>query len=86
VNLWDVDKDAFVGTLWTGNGVGFGSPWYDEATDSIWVAASDEIVQLPMNKDVWRERACQAAGRNLTQDEWDRLVPGGGLVRLACGP
>ncbi len=85
VNLWDVDRDASAGTLWTGNGVGFGSPWYDEVTDSIWVAASDEIVQLPMDKNIWRERACQAAGRNLTQDEWDRLVPGGGRAQPACG-
>ncbi len=84
VNLWDVESDTFAGKLWTGNGSGFSSPWYDEVTDSIWVASSDEIVQLPMDKDVWSERACEAAGRNLTQDEWDRLVPGGGSVQSAC--
>lgn len=84
VNLWDVESDTFAGTLWKGNGAGFGSPWYDEATESLWVAASDEIVQLSMNEQLWAERACEAAGRNLTQDEWDRLVPGGGKVQSAC--
>jgi len=85
VNLWDVESDTFAGNLWNGNGSGFGSPWYDEATDSIWVASSDEIVQLPMNQNTWSQRACEAAGRLLTQDEWDRLVPGGGEVQSACG-
>ncbi len=85
VDLWDVENDSFAGKLWTGNGSGFGSPWSDEATNSIWVAASDEIVKLPMDKNVWSKRACEAAGRNLTQDEWDRLVPGGGQVQYACG-
>jgi len=84
VNLWDVEADEFAGTLWNGNGAGFGEPWYEETTDSVWVVARDEIVRLPLDANVWRQRACEAAGRDLTQDEWDRLVPGGGPVQSAC--
>jgi DNA-binding SARP family transcriptional activator/tRNA A-37 threonylcarbamoyl transferase component Bud32 len=84
VNLWDVEAAAFAGTLWNGTGAGFDGPWYDEASDSIWVLTSDEIVRLPLDATVWRQRACEAAGRDLTQDEWDRLVPGGGPVQPSC--
>ena len=84
VNLWDVAADAFAGTLWNGNGAGFGGPWYEQATESIWVLTSEDIVRLPLDETVWHQRACEAAGRDLTQDEWDRLVPGGGPVQSAC--
>jgi len=84
VSLWDVEADAFAGTLWNGTGAGFGGPWYDEASDSIWALTSEDIVRLPLDETVWHQRACEAAGRDLTQDEWDQLVPGGGPVQSAC--
>ena len=84
VNLWDVATDTFAGTIWTGTGTGFGAPWYDDATDSIWVASSNELVRLPLDPAVWTEQACRVAGRDLTQQERDRFVPGGGTVQSAC--
>ena len=58
--------------------------WDVEASDSIWVLTSEDIVRLPLDETVWHQRAFEAAGRDLTQDEWDRLVPGGGPVQSAC--
>ena len=84
VNLWDVATDTFAGTIWAGTGVGFGAPWYDETSDSIWVASSNELVRLPLDPAIWTEQACRVAGRDLTQQEWDRFVPGGGTVQSAC--
>jgi WD40 repeat protein len=37
-----------------------------------------------MNPAGWAARACQAAGRNLTQAEWDRFLPSAGPRRTTC--
>jgi WD40 repeat protein len=37
---------------------------------------SDDWVMIwNLDVDTWRDIACQAAGRNLTQEEWDRFGP-----------
>jgi hypothetical protein len=33
---------------------------------------------------VWRHEACRLAGRNLTDDEWARYLPGQGPRRRTC--
>ncbi len=33
---------------------------------------------------VWRVRACEAAGRNLTQEEWTNFLPEGEPYNLTC--
>ena len=32
----------------------------------------------------WQAQACAAAGRNLTQEEWDRYLPDAGPRRATC--
>ena len=87
VRLWDVERGASAGLVWDGSGAQRpGSPsWYDEATESIWVASSGKLLQILVDPERWIERACKIVGRDLTQDEWDRFVPGGGPVQSACG-
>jgi WD40 repeat protein len=85
VRLWDSETAELVGTLWTGNGSAPPSPpWYDESTDTVWVATSGKILQFSLDPDRWVERACALVSRELTPDEWDRLVPGDTPQRSAC--
>jgi WD40 repeat protein len=86
VRLWDVEREEYAGLVWNGSGQGGGgSPsWYDDATESMWVASSGKYLQIPLNPDRWVERACEIISRDLTQDEWDRLVPGNEPLRSAC--
>ena len=86
VRLWDVVREEFAGLVW--NGSGQGSPaspsWYDEATGTIWVASSGKYLQIPLDPERSVERACEIISRDLTQDEWDRFVPGNEPLRSAC--
>lgn len=86
VRIWEVDGDNPPAFVWNGSGAArSGSPaWYDEATESVWVASSGEVLQIPVQPQRWIERACEIVGRDLSQEEWDRYVPGGGSVESAC--
>jgi DNA-binding SARP family transcriptional activator len=85
VRLWDTTRGESIGTLWTGSGTAPPSPpWYDESTDTVWVATSGRILQFSLDPERWVERVCQLVARELTSDEWDRLVPGDTEPRPAC--
>ena len=85
VRLWDVTRSEFGGVVWRGSGGVVGSPsWYDEATESIWVAVSGKVLQIPLNPERWVELACESVGRPFTPDEWDRYVPGDDPLWDAC--
>ena len=85
VRLWDVERGEAAGLVWEGRGAVAGSPsWYDADTESVWIFASGKILQVPLNPDRWIEKACQVVGRELTQEEWDRYVPGDGPPVPAC--
>jgi WD40 repeat protein len=86
VRLWDVEKKEFAGVIWDGTGAIPGNALtYDEATDSLWVFSAGNLLRLPLDPQRWLERACKLAGRDLTQDEWDRYVPGDNSLRSSCG-
>lgn len=85
VRLFDVDEGGVPVTVWTGAGT-FGSEpgWYDAETDTVWVTASGRLLQIPLDPAQWMARACSVLDRELTQDEWDRYVPGDEPLRSAC--
>jgi serine/threonine protein kinase/DNA-binding SARP family transcriptional activator/WD40 repeat protein len=86
VRLWDTVRGELIGALWNGNGTAPSSPpWYDESTDTVWVATSSKILQFSLEPSRWVERACALVRRELTADEWERLVPGRVPQRPACG-
>ena len=77
VRLWDAEREERIGTLWIGDGTAPSSPpWYDESTDTVWVVTSGEILQFSLDAERWVEQICELVARELTADEWDRLVPG----------
>ena len=47
VRLMDVESGVTGGVLWDGDGTQLRTPWYDRATDSIWVASRERLVRLP---------------------------------------
>ena len=85
VRLWDVQRGEPIGTLWTGTGTAPPSPpWYDPSRDSVWVATSGMVLQFSLDPERWADRACALVSRELTPEEWDRLVPGDEPRRPAC--
>ncbi|MFK8024255.1 MAG: protein kinase [Ilumatobacter sp.] len=85
VRLWDVERAVSLGVLWQGSGTrAQNTPWYDAESDTVWVASSGQVIQLPIDPGQWVDRACELAGRDFTADEWERFVPGDGPVVSAC--
>ncbi len=86
VFLWDVARDQLVGQLAAGSIVP-SAPllFYDESDESIWATTPERLIQLPTNGESWVRQACGLAQRDLTQDEWDRYVPGDEPLTSACG-
>jgi len=84
IRLHDLQTGVTSPVVWDGSVAPLGRPWYDEATDSAWMATTDRLVQLPLDRDGWREQACRRVGRELSEDEWSRLVPGDGPRVNAC--
>ncbi len=86
VRLWDLERNRSAGVAWSGAGSVGGSPsWFDADSNSIWVASSGKVLNIPLDPVQWIEQACDVVGRDLTQDEWDRYVPGDETRQSACG-
>ena len=39
-------------------------------------SSADAITLWRIDPELWQAQACVAAGRNLTQEEWDEFFPG----------
>ena len=86
--VWLINTETAerIGLVWEG-GAGdttSGAPTVSEDGDFLWVPTSSEIVEVPLSPDTWRELACDLAGRELTAEEWDSLVPGDDPPRPLC--
>lgn len=85
IRLWDTRTDEAPTLVYEGRGsVRGGSLWYDESTESVWVVSTGRLLRVPLEPERWIERACEIVGRDLTQDEWDRHVPGDLPLQGAC--
>ena len=85
VRLWDVERGVSAGLIWDGTGSRPGSyPYYNDKTETLWVATSGQLLEVPLSPSRWLEKACELVGRDFTQAEWDRFVPGDGPLRSAC--
>jgi WD40 repeat protein/DNA-binding SARP family transcriptional activator len=82
--LWEVGSQKRIGPPLTGPsspGVAVFAP-----TRHTLVTAFDDgtVLLWDMDPDAWRKRACAVAGRRLTQQEWQDLLPGR-PYRPSCG-
>lgn len=85
IRLWDVERRSSAGVVWEGAPSPSSSPLrYDDERGVVWVPAGERILEIPLEPAVWIERACEAVPGMLSQQDWDRLVPGGGEPRSGC--
>ncbi len=87
-DVWLIDMESAerIGLVWKGGAGDFnsGAPTVSVDGEVLWVPTSSEIVEVPLSPDTWRELACDLAGRDLTAEEWDSLVPGDDEPRSLC--
>lgn len=84
VRLHDLGSGVTSGVVWDGTDAPYGIPWYDESSETMWLASSDRLAQLHLSGEGWRELACRRVGRELSPEEWAHLVPGDGPPVAAC--
>ena len=83
LRLWDVATHRLVGRPLIGH-VDY-APSVERVSDDVVVTggANDGLViEWSLDPQVWIERACALAGRNLTHDEWDVYI--GGEYETTC--
>ena len=83
MQLFDVATQAPIGPIVDLEGGG--PAWYSEIfaeRDSFLTQRDGSIVELLLDPEQWRERACIAAGRNLTAEEWATHI--GGTPHATC--
>jgi hypothetical protein len=51
---------------------------------SLFTSVGDEVLIWNLDVEAWPEIACQAAGRNLTRQEWDRFGPPDEPYQATC--
>lgn len=86
VRIWDMDRRSDSGVIPLGSGAKVLSPlWYDDLTDSMWIATSGDLTRISLDPKRWVQRACEIVERELTADEWRRFVPGDAPAEPACG-
>ena len=68
IRRWDLVRDEPAGLVWDGTGSVFAAPsWYD--TDSVEVATSGLLIEVPLGLRRWVERVCDLVGPDLSEDE-----------------
>jgi WD40 repeat protein len=81
VRLWDLETpEPF------GRPIPAADPVVDISSDGHWLAVADGgfVGIWSLDPDDWAEAACDVAGRNLTQAEWDRYLPTGEPYHVTC--
>jgi hypothetical protein len=84
IYVWDVATGQTVGEGFLGTSFPSGGTLVNaEGTYAI-SAGIDHMMLWDLDPAVWRERACEAAGRNLTQEEWATFLPEDEPYNVTC--
>ncbi len=85
VRLYDVEENNVPTVVYDGSGAFTNQPgWHDEAAGTMWIPTDGKLLSITVAPQRWVEQACTVVSRSLTQDEWDRLVPGDEPRRSVC--
>ncbi len=76
VTLWDVATGRQIGQPFNPSDATVISSVVDASGTHLVSGGSDTVV-WELDPAMWRVRACEAAGRNLTQEEWEEFLPEG---------
>jgi len=80
--LWDAESGRPVGgTFPTDAGLGFDG---HDGLDMVVTGVGEHFLVWNLDTSTWRDIACEAAGRNMTLDEWNRWGPQGEDYRATC--
>ena len=83
ITLWDVATGQTIG-----DPIEAGSAGADALTNVNTALAADpdhhQMILWDLDPAVWQVRACEAAGRNLTRDEWKNYLPDGEPYHATC--
>ncbi len=79
--LWDVETGRQLGDPFPNDPeVTYGTTW----GTSLVTAVDDRVHVWNLDLSAWPEIACQAAGRNMTDNEWEQFGPRGEPYRVTC--
>ena len=85
VRLYDVAERSIPAIVYDGTGNFTSQPgWFDADTTTMWMHADAKLIPIQLDPQRWVEQACEVVSRELTQAEWDRLVPGDKPLRSVC--
>ena len=77
--FWDLETRQQIGDFWPGERGG-GSPDGRFAVSFL----DEDVIIWDIDTDNWFDTACRAAGRNMTQEEWERFGPKDEEYRATC--
>jgi WD40 repeat protein len=76
ISLWDGDTGAYTASLpLPANAAHVSIAYLADSSGLVVGAADGRTWTADTRTDIWTERACAIAGRNLTQGEWTRFFP-----------
>lgn len=73
--LHDLSTGFEIGPLTDGSaGPARAQPVYAADGSSVWLATGDSWREYPLDPNWWQHQACDLAGRELSDTEWDEFV------------
>jgi WD40 repeat protein len=74
VSVWDLETKSSIGASFATDGTTSADLLPDGT--SLLVATDKQTILWSLDTDLWPEHVCFAAGRNLTEEEWTKYLPG----------
>ncbi len=72
IRIWDIEGGNSANIAW-----GTSTVWIpfqdDPSAASFWFESDGTLFEIPLELELWVERACGLVARDFTQEEWDRL-------------
>ena len=84
ISLWDVESGQAIGEPIEATSTSAGNPIVNFKTALTTDTENHRMILWDLDPAVWRVRACEAAGRNLTLDEWKNFLPEGEPYHATC--
>ena len=84
ITLWDPATGEAVGDPFVATDHPPQAAVFPSSDGRYLAAGGDHFTLWDVDPAVWRERACEAVGRNLTRAEWKRYLPEGEPYHVTC--
>ena len=81
--IWDIESAQLVGSSFP-NDIGVVANGAEGETLQLVTGVGEHILLWNLETETWPEIACRAAGRNMTETEWDAFGPTDTSYRATC--